>query len=319
MSSLEPTMTDLDQGAQRLASTIMLQGGAATLAGIPRGGVSAALLVANHMNPHPQVITTLEYFQLGANRSGLIWLVDDIVATGAAINGAREQGAFRGAAVLYGRPDIDNDDGFIEVDTKHVGWVVFPWEAHEPTGPEEAVARLIEFAGDDPNRKGLEDTPKRVLKYLREMAEGEGEWTPTSFATNHDDLVMVDGIPFASLCEHHMLPYSGTAAVGYVPDGKLLGLSKLARFVEEASRGLTMQEHVTRAAAQGIAKAITNSGGPDHETTEPSVAVFTRASHTCMTHRGIKAHGTTAALSVTLGRFRTDQALRAEFFATIRT
>lgn len=305
-----PSMIDMNLAAMRLARRIENKGGAGTLVAIPRGGVPAALLIARHMDPQPAVTTVPEVQANGVSpKNGYVWFVDDIMVTGSAVAEARRQINAHGAAVFFARKETNNDDAFVLIDLWAEDWVVFPWEVNEPSGPEDAVVRLIEYAGDDPGREGLEDTPARVLRFLKEASEGYGEWTPTTFVTEHDDLVVLDGIPFGSLCEHHMLPYSGRAAVGYVPAGKLLGLSKLVRYIEEASRGLTMQEHVTRKAAEEIAEGAGT----------PSVAVFTTASHTCMTHRGVKAHGTEAKLSATLGRFRDDQALRAEFFAMIRT
>jgi len=183
-------------------------------------------------------------------------------------------------------------------------WVTFPWETREAGGiPLDAVERLIEYAGDDPTRLGLKDTPARVLRFLDEIRENP--YQPMAFESSIGDLQVTGNIPFAGLCEHHLQSYWGTAAIGYIPNGKLIGLSKASRALASAASGLTMQEEVTARAAKLISQ--------DADT--PDVAVVTTAQHSCMIARGVKAIGSYSVSSAMLGKFRVSPALRAEFMA----
>ena len=318
---MKPTTQELNQLAGEMAKTMEERATVRALVAVPRGGVPTALLIARHIHPdQPVVVTVEEAMVTGSDGLGDrgVWMVDDIMITGLTMDRAiasLDGMALEGVAVLHTRGQAASWEAaanrlvYGQQLSGEENWVEYPWEAGEGLGPEDAVTRLIQYVGDDPNREGLKETPARVLRALDEARDGSGDFHTTTFETQHDDLVVVAGIPFGSLCEHHMLPYSGMAAVGYIPNGKLLGLSKLARFVHLSARGLTMQEHVTRRAAVLISMAADTK----------SVAVYTVATHTCMVHRGVKAAGTDARLSVALGRFRDDPALRAEFFAILST
>lgn len=184
-------------------------------------------------------------------------------------------------------------------------------KSYETAIPEEylAVRCLLRFLGRDPDDEHVKDTPRRVLALYRELLDqGQVEINGTTFASEADDLVVVKDIPLHSLCEHHMLPYSGVAHIGYIPNGRVLGLSKFARTVAKVASGLTVQETVTR----NIALAISDMAPSE------DVAVITEASHSCMILRGAKAFGTSTSASSMLGVFRTDVALRAEFLNLIR-
>ncbi|SFB37021.1 GTP cyclohydrolase I [Rhizobium sp. NFR07] len=179
---------------------------------------------------------------------------------------------------------------------------------------EEAVRVLLRWAGDDPAREGLLDTPKRVAKAYRELFSGyelsAEEVLGRTFeeVSGYDDMVLVRDIPFFSHCEHHMLPIIGKATVAYLPSGRVLGLSKIARVVEIFGRRLQTQENLT---AQ-IAKAI-------EETLKPrGVAVLIEAEHMCMEMRGVEKQGSHTLTTTFTGEFKTNAAEQARFFTLAR-
>ena len=187
---------------------------------------------------------------------------------------------------------------------------------------EEAIRILILHMGDDPERSELIATPRRVREALKELSKPH-EFEMTTFESHgYNDLVIVRDIPLYSLCEHHFMVWEGSCTIGYIPalnwnkaalvgntfvgrEGRILGLSKLARTVARMQAGLTTQERVTHDIAEEIANAISPEG----------VAVVTVASHSCMTARGVRAHGTSTVASCMLGSFRDQAPLRQEFLA----
>ena len=173
---------------------------------------------------------------------------------------------------------------------------------------ESAVAEILAAIGEDPARDGLKDTPRRVAAMYQELfaglAEEPGRHLTVTFAAEHDEMVMVRDIPFASLCEHHLVPFIGRAHVAYIPgpDGRITGLSKLARLVDGYARRLQVQERMTTQIADAIEKALGPSG----------VLVVVQAEHLCMSMRGVKKPGTVTVTSAVRGLFRSDAATRAE-------
>ena len=171
-----------------------------------------------------------------------------------------------------------------------------------------AVAEILVAIGEDPSRDGLTDTPNRVAAMYEELFAGVGDdpsrHLTVTFAADHDEMVMVRDIPFASLCEHHMIPFIGRAHVAYIPgtDGRITGLSKLARLVDGFARRLQVQERMTTQ----IADAIETVLGPR------GVLVVVEAEHLCMSMRGVKKPGTLTVTSSVRGLFRSDAATRAE-------
>jgi len=190
------------------------------------------------------------------------------------------------------------------------GWVVFPWEGKDPTSDlEDTVRRQLEWIGEDPKRDGLKDTPKRVLKALKEMTSGYSE-SPRDilskvFDIEYDEVVMLRDVSFTSMCEHHMLPFIGTATVGYLPGVKVVGLSKLARLVHAHAKRLQVQERLTRDIANDIMRYLEPKGA----------AVVIKAQHMCMSCRGVKENGSEMVTSAMLGEFRTSHPLRSEFLS----
>lgn len=170
----------------------------------------------------------------------------------------------------------------------------------------EAVSTLLRFIGEDPSRDGLADTPDRVVRAWREMTAGYGEdpaeILSRTFEETSDELVILDGISFYSTCEHHLLPFYGTASIGYLP-GKVVGISKLARLVQCYARRLQIQERMTKQIAAAIATHLDARG----------VGVVVRAHHLCMGCRGARQPATQMVTSSMLGVLRNDAVSRSEF------
>jgi GTP cyclohydrolase I len=173
---------------------------------------------------------------------------------------------------------------------------------------EAAVAELLAAIGEDPGRDGLLETPRRVAAMYQELFSGledePARHLTVTFAAEHDEMVMVRDIPFASLCEHHLVPFMGRAHVAYIPsqDGRITGLSKLARVVEGYARRLQVQERMTTQIAGAIESALSPRG----------VLVVVEAEHLCMSMRGVKKPGTLTVTSSVRGLFRSDAATRSE-------
>lgn len=165
--------------------------------------------------------------------------------------------------------------------------------------------------GEDPDRPGLLETPRRVAKMYAEMFSGlqqdPARHLEVTFPEEYDELVLVRDIPFTSMCEHHLLPFSGVAHVGYIPHGSVTGLSKLARVVEEVARRPQVQERMTQVIADMIEEKLESTG----------VAVVIQAEHSCMSIRGVRKHGSSTITSALRGIFKTNQSSRAEVLSLI--
>jgi GTP cyclohydrolase I len=180
---------------------------------------------------------------------------------------------------------------------------------------EDAVRVLLRWAGDDPQREGLLDTPKRVAKAYRELFSGyelaAEDVLGRTFeeVAGYDDMVLVKDIPFFSHCEHHMVPIIGKAHVAYLPNGRVLGLSKIARVVEIFGRRLQTQETMTAQIARSIDESLSPRG----------VAVMIEAEHMCMAMRGIQKQGSTTLTTTFTGDFKTEPAEQVRFMTMIRS
>jgi GTP cyclohydrolase I len=179
---------------------------------------------------------------------------------------------------------------------------------------EEAVTKVLELLGEDPTREGLLKTPNRVAKALKFLTEGYAQdpkeiLGEALFSTSNDEMVLVRDIEFYSMCEHHMLPIIGRVHVAYIPNGKVVGLSKIPRIVNVFARRLQIQEQMTEQIADAILETIQPKG----------VAVVVHARHMCMEMRGVQKINSTTVSSALRGLFKSDERTRNEFYNLINT
>ena len=178
---------------------------------------------------------------------------------------------------------------------------------------QEIIRQLLAELGEDPSREGLLDTPKRVEKALKFLTSGyaadvDATLNNALFSVDYNEMVIVRDIDFYSLCEHHLLPFFGKCHVAYIPQGRVLGLSKMPRLVDIFARRLQIQERLTNQIAQTICQKIDPLG----------VAVVMEATHLCMSMRGVEKQNSVAATSAMLGVFREDARTRMEFLELIK-
>jgi len=176
---------------------------------------------------------------------------------------------------------------------------------------EAAVSEILLALGEDENREGLVDTPKRVARMYAELLSGM--WSDPAehlqvFTENYDEIVLLRDIPFYSICEHHMMPFIGKAHIAYLPDGRVLGISKLARIVDSFARRLQVQERLTGQIADFLMEQLKPKGA----------AAVIEASHSCTTIRGIKKPGSVMVTSALRGTFKKDPRSRSEVLSLIR-
>ena len=178
---------------------------------------------------------------------------------------------------------------------------------------QDIIRQLLAELGENPSREGLVDTPKRVEKSLKFLTSGytadvDSVLNNALFTVDYNEMVIVKDIDFYSLCEHHLLPFFGRCHIAYIPNGKVIGLSKIPRLVEVFSRRLQIQERMTNQIAETIREKINPLG----------VAVVIEATHLCMSMRGVEKQNSSAITSAMLGGFRKDARTRAEFLELIR-
>jgi GTP cyclohydrolase I len=175
---------------------------------------------------------------------------------------------------------------------------------------EEAVLQILVALGENPDREGLQDTPKRVAKMYSELLAGTHS-DPTEhvhvFHEQYDEVVLLRDIPFYSVCEHHMMPFIGKAHIAYLPDGRVIGISKLARILDNYARRLQVQERLTGQVADFLMENLKPKGA----------AVVIEASHSCTTIRGIKKAGSVMVTSALRGLFKSDSRSRSEVLSLI--
>ncbi len=279
--------------ASRL-SDIPTPGSVTNVYGIPRGGVPVAMALDGY-----------SYLRAVGTTDAAHVLVDDIYDSGA--TQARWAGTHPGLPMHF---LVDKRD------PEWAGkWVLFPWEVSE-TGLDQSgddiVTRLLQYIGEDPKREGLKDTPKRFLKAWQDWARGyhlsPEKILSTGFAEpaqGYDEMVVVHNIPVISKCEHHLADMVGIAHVGYIPDGKVVGLSKLARVVDAFARRLQVQERMTTQVADAIVEYMKPKG----------VGVVIRCSHACMSTRGVNIQGSLTTTSAMRGVLLDKPEARHEFMA----
>lgn len=276
-----------------------------TVGGVPRGGVIPAAIIAAQLGA--RLTTDLSNVD---PRKTLV--VDDIIDSGRTMLPYVDRG-FRCASLCINEKFEPRAvvEGILWGYTAN-SWVNFPWEQEGGGNPVDAVARLLQFIGEDISRDGLKETPMRVTKALKEMTSGyeqnAQEILSKTFSESSDEMVVLSNIDFVSLCEHHMLPFVGVAHVGYIPRDKVVGISKLARVVDCFSRRLQIQERMTNQIATAVEEALQPLG----------VGVVIEAHHQCMSCRGVKKSGTRMTTSAMLGAMRDKPEARAEFMALAR-
>lgn len=256
--------------------------------GVPSGGVPVALIVSRLLNVPI----------LGEPNDDCL-IVDDLVDTGATFSTYPQR-----KDALYRKPwsptDVAPDAELVE------DWITFPWEKNDGA-PEDGIVRLLQYVGEDPTREGLLDTPKRVIKAFREMTEGYDQEPAnilsTVFHEDYDQMVVLKDIEFVSLCEHHLQPFRGTVAVGYIPNGKVVGLSKLARLVDAYARRLQVQERMTEQIKQALVDHLNPVG----------VGVYVEAHHSCMGNRGVRKHQGGMVTQSLHGAMMNQPEVRSEF------
>lgn len=260
--------------------------------GIPKNGLIVALLAGLNVT---EDIAEAEI------------IVDDIVDSGRTIEPFV---GMKDIAVLYMKPHSPYKD-IIAHYGEAEDWVSFWWEGE--SDPEDTVRRMIEQVGENPNREGLLDTPRRVVKANKKIYEGY-DLKPEDFMTvfenesKIDQIVGLTNIEFFSMCEHHMLPFFGKAHIFYIPDKKIVGISKLARILNMFSRRMQNQERIAKQVADVIEKYLKPKG----------VAVIIEAKHLCMMARGVEKQSPTMKTSELRGGFKKKQATREELFNLIK-
>lgn len=284
--------------AERLADSFSHPRDGVKVFGVPRGGVPVAYLVYPVLNR----ITRCEIVEQACSAN---LIVDDIIDSGATKDyyGKAYDTLFLALADFV-KPKIERRDSG--------RWVVFPWEqGKEDTSGDDIATRLLQYIGEDVTREGLKETPQRFLKAWKELTSGYGVDPKsviksfTDGAERYDEMIVVRDLPFFSICEHHMIPFFGTATIAYIPDKRILGLSKFGRLLEIFSRRLQVQERLT----VQIADALQEPLGPK------GIGVLIKARHLCMESRGYTRQGHETITSALRGKFMEDAKVRAEFMS----
>lgn len=280
---------------------------------VPRGGVPAAYALRS----------VAPYIQIVDDMAKADFILDDLIDSGATRQrvlvqsiGKRAFSADKFAALFTKRPAQDAEQGYylhgqaVPADS----WLVFPWEATEEGSANDIVTRFLQFIGEDPEREGLRETPARVIKAWGEWFDGyktDPKEVLKSFedgAEGVNEMVLVKDIPVYSHCEHHLAPFFGVAHVSYIPNGKIVGLSKLVRLVRAYSRRLQVQERLTNQVADALVDELKAKG----------VGVVVECRHMCMESRGVTTSGTTTVTSAMRGAMLDKPEARAELLSLVR-
>lgn len=258
--------------------------------------------------PTAGVAARLALFALDSNQDFVVeddWtkadvIVDDLIDTGRTM---QRFGDHYFEALIDKRSWEHGDD-----------WVVWPWEGNGSAGIEDHIIRLLQYVGENPDRGGLAETPARVAKAWKEWCSGYDK-NPADIlktfedgAEGVDEMVVVKNIPFYTHCEHHMAPFFGTATIGYLPNKKIVGLSKLSRLLDIYAKRLQVQERLGCQVADAIMEHLEALG----------CGVVITARHLCMESRGICKQGSETSTSALRGLFKDDPAVRAEFLQLAR-
>ena len=271
------------------------------LYGVPRGGVAVAYLVQHYLKSgfacESTIVNTPETADV---------ILDDLIDSGATQERYCKKYPEKGFYALYTKKLMDDP----------TAWLVFPWEQadDEAGGAADIAIRLLQYIGEDPDRGGLRETPKRFIKAWDHWSSGYGQ-NPKDIlkvfkdgAEKCSEMVIVRDIPVYSHCEHHLAPFFGVAHIGYIPDGSIVGLSKLSRLVDVFAKRLQVQERLTNQIADAMEEHLKPLG----------VAVVVNCRHLCMESRGIQRQGSSTTTSAMRGVLMDNPAARAEFMQLIK-
>jgi len=259
--------------------------------GVPRGGVSAALAIGNHI-----------WINLVDNAKDADIIIDDLIDSGRTLEHW---------VSTTGKPFVALLD---KREPEWAGkWVVFPWEGTSESSIEDNIVRILQFVGEDAGRGGLLETPARVARAWQDWCSGYGQ-DPASVlkvfedgAENYDQMIIRKNIPIYSHCEHHMAPVIGRCTIAYIPNGKIVGLSKLDRLADIFARRLQVQERLTNQIADALEEHLKPIG----------VGVWLSARHLCIESRGVKHSDSDTITTALRGAIMREPATRAEFLQQV--
>lgn len=299
MNRLVLTWSETDQYARDLVKLIKKKKKRTKghrLYGVPRGGIYAAMLVRDWLARSG----VAAYLSESPEDATLI--IDDIIDSG-----ATEE---KYELTHPGKPFL----ALVDKQKEQLSdWIVFPWELAEgETEPADNVRRLLQYIGDDPQREGLLETPQRVVKSYEQIFGGYNQDPQSHMKVfsdgSCDEMVVLRNVEFYSCCEHHMQPFFGQAHLAYIPDGSVIGVSKLVRVLEVFARRLQIQERIGQQWTDAITKGLKPKGA----------ACILEAKHFCMVCRGVQKQNSIMTTSSLTGAFKDDSATRAELMALVR-
>ena len=299
MEKINLSWNDVKERAEHVANLIIkvaVPNEIIIIYGVPRGGIQAALLLCERLKAMGR-ITDLKTKPENAN-----FIIDDIISTGK----TRDKFVDNYTNQFYALVDKTKKD-------HQQIWISFPWERMlNDDGPIDNIRRLIEYIGDDPNREGLKETPERVIRSYEKLYGGYKQRPADIIKVFEDDtcdeMVIVKDIEFYSTCEHHMLPFFGKAHIAYIPDKKLIGISKLVRILEIYTRQLSIQERICQQVTEVLQGMLNPLGA----------ACVLEAQHFCMTARGVEKQNSIMVTSSLTGVFKESTETRNEFLKMIK-
>ena len=261
----------------------------------PKGGIYVAIMLSHLINAEEQI----DNWELVESASEATIFIDDINDTG--------------STMQYYQTKYPKTPFFALVLKEDTNWVSFPWERMtKDNGPVDNVRRLLEYIGEDPMREGLKETPQRVIRSYETLFGGYKQSPLTVIKTFRDvtcnEMVLLKDIEFTSTCEHHMLPFFGKAHIAYIPNGNVIGISKLARILEIYARRLQIQERIGQQVTDCLMEFLKPKGA----------ACVLEAQHACMVCRGVQKQNSVMMTSSLTGVFLEHAQTRSEFFSMIR-
>lgn len=295
------TDQELNIAAAKVANAILaisgLPGFQVRIYPVPRGGIPAAYLVTRHLD------------RLGVRNE----IVDQPGSADVIVDDLVDSGATAARFASYGKPFLALITKATDSDYPLGEWLVFPWEGSSEGSIHDAVTRLLQYVGEDPERGGLLETPTRVAKAWDHWCSGYKQSIPDLLkmfedgAEVYNEMIVETEIPFYSHCEHHLAPFFGTVAFAYVPNKKIVGLSKMSRLVDAFAHRLQVQERITTQIVDAFMEHVQPKGA----------ACIVRARHLCMESRGIRKQGVHTTTSALRGCFL-DASVRAEFLQLVK-